>query len=468
MTALLSGDSVRAGATYDQILRGFVAPGHPLSERSVLPCLAPPYRMVFGSQEPDLWELETRRLPRSLQALRRRARAFAVEELQPLALAVDAMPHWPVGHQPPELERLLVTAGRAGWLSDMLPRPLGSGSPLVNRHPLPMTASLKVEELSRVCGGLMLLLSAHMLGQAPLILSADLGAIRRRLLPGIRSNLYGAPYLFAFAITEPGAGSDVEEGHGASLGRPGLVARRVPGGWRLDGRKVFISGGDVASGFTVFAALEGEGYESWTCFFVERGTPGFRPVRTELKMGMRASGAAEMEFVDAFVPDADVVGRLRGGWALNRQTLNLSRLPVAAMGVGLAQAACDVAVDYARRTVVGGRPLVDRQSVQLTLADLLAETSGIRAQVWQTAGTWSVRQSTSAMAKFHATDVAMRVIDRAMDLLGSDALLHGERLEKIWRDTRLTQIFEGTNQINRLAVIEDLQADLVPPMPRRQ
>jgi alkylation response protein AidB-like acyl-CoA dehydrogenase len=312
----------------------------------------------------------------------------------------------------------------------------------------------------------MLLLSAHMLGQVPLLLSADPLLIGRRLIPGVRRNLTGDPYLFAFAITEPDAGSDVEEGHGAALGHPGVVARRVTGGWLLNGRKVFISGGDIAQGFTLFAALDGEGYESWTCFFIERGSPGFRPVRTELKMGMRASGAAELELLDVFVPDADVVGKVRGGWSLNRQTLNISRIPVAAMAVGFAQAACDIAVDHVTRSD-GGRARIHDQSVQLAVADMITATSAIRAQVWAAASGWRLRQSTGAMAKFYATDTAMGVIEQGMDLLGPDALLHHNGLEKVWRDCRLTQIFEGTNQINRLAVIEDLQYGFLEPSTTR-
>ena len=436
---------------------GALPVGHPLSIRSVDAGLPKTLHAIFAESSATLWEAQTLRLPRGLQALRRRARTFARTQLTPLALEMDRLPHWPVGQTPPPLQRLLGTAGRGGWLSDILPKPIGSGSPMVARHPLPFAASLKVEEFARVDGGLMLLLSANMLGQAPLILSADPRIISRRLLPGIRRSMSGDPYLFAFAITEPGAGSDVEEGHGASLAKPGVIARRAPGGWVLNGRKVYISGGDIAQGYTVFAALEGEGFESWTCFFVERDAAGFGPVRTELKMGMRASGAAELEFVDVFVPDADVVGRVRGGWALNRQTLNLSRLPVAAMAVGFAQAACDIAMDYALRTTTGGRAIIGQQSVQLALADAIAATSSIRAQVWQSAGTWKVSQGVSAMNKFHATDTAMQVIDQCLDLLGPNGLLHGNSLEKVWRDARLTQIFEGTNQINRLALMEDIQ-----------
>ncbi|HPU14151.1 MAG TPA: acyl-CoA dehydrogenase family protein [Aeromicrobium sp.] len=443
-------------------LAGVLEPAHKLSARSVTAGLPAFTKLAFGGTAPipDTWEHETRSLPRSLQRHRRKARAFAETKLAPLALELDATPHWNVGEQPAALDQLLVEAGRAGWLSDLLPKPLGSSDLANARFPLPLASSIKIEEFSRVCGGQMLLLSANSLGQVPLLLSANPGLIKRRLVSGMKSCQSGDPYLYGYAITEPQAGSDVEDGYGAATAKPGLVARRGNGGWILNGSKVFTSGGDVARGFTVFASLEGEGYESWTCFFVEKGTPGFRPIRTELKMGMRASGAAELEFVDVFVPDADVVGKLRQGWSLNRQTLNLSRVPVAAMSVGFAQAACDILIDYVRHTSLGGRPLLDQQSAQLVVAEAIAQTSAIRAQLWRTSGSWRVHQSYAAMNKFHASDTAMSVIELAMDVLGPDSLLHQQRLEKVWRDCRLTQIFEGTNQINRLAVIEGLQAHL--------
>jgi butyryl-CoA dehydrogenase len=456
-----TSERLRGTDSVENTMDGVIARSSPLSSKAVTGRLPLLTRLMLRGRERTLWEIETSRLPWGLRRIRRRAKRFANRELAGIALEIDALPHWPVGNQPPELDRLLEHAGRAGWLSDLLPRPIGGGPLLAVRHPLPWAIAVKVEEFARADGGLMLLLSANMLGQVPLLLSARPRPVFQQLLPGIRASLRGDPYLFAFAITEPGAGSDVEDGFGAASGRPELVARPVEDGWVLNGRKVFTSGGDLSQGFTVFAALEGEGYASWTCFFVEKGTPGFTPVRTELKMGMRASAAAEMQFEDVFVPGTAVVGGLRRGWALNRQTLDLSRIPVAAMGVGFAQAACDIAIDYARRTRLAGHPLLHYQRVQLTIAQMITETSSIRGHLWSSARTWHTRQGVSAMNKFHATDTAMQVIEQAMDLLGPDALLHANRLEKVWRDCRLTQIFEGTNQINRIAVIEDQQHELL-------
>jgi alkylation response protein AidB-like acyl-CoA dehydrogenase len=357
---------------------------------------------------------------------------------------------------------MLREAGRQGWLSYFLPRPLGSMPWRALPYPPIWQCSLIVEEFSRACGGLMLLLSAHHLGAMPLLLSGNVRNILRHLGPVYRSCERGDPHLVAFAITEPGAGSDVEEGEGAARARPGVIATPTTGGWLLNGRKCFISGGDLARTATVFAALDGEGMESWTCFYVDCAAQGFKVARTELKMGMRASGAAELEFTDLFVPHDRVIGGLRRGWAINRATLNASRIPVAAMGVGFARAATETAIDFAKRYTLGGKALIHYQDVQLHLATMVAETRAIRSLVWQEArGAWQPRQLNASLCKFHATDRAQVVCEMAMDLLADHGGLHERKVEKIFRDVRLTRIFEGTNQINRLSLMEDWQDQLL-------
>jgi alkylation response protein AidB-like acyl-CoA dehydrogenase len=442
-------------------IAGHPGTGQALSARAAMAGLPALTRQLLRYQPESLWDVDTARLPRRLQAYRRRARDFAQGTLAPRALTVDVLPHLPAGEVHPQVLELVRIAALQGWLTDFTPWPLGSCAWLDFRHPLVLRTCLLVEEFSRACGGLMLLLCANMLGMAPVLLSGQPRLIWRTLRAARRANLRGEPHLFAFAITEPGAGSDAEDGHGAALGKPGVRAARARGGWLLNGEKLFISGGDLARQLTVFAALEGEGFESWTCFLVDSDAPGFERVRTELKMGMRASGAAQLRFKDVFVADRALVGGLRRGWALNRSTLNISRTPVGAMGVGFAQAAVDVAVAHACATRLGGRPLIDFQDVQQALAQMIADTSAARALVWQSASTWRPRQGAASIAKFHCTDTAINVIHQAMDLVGERAVLHRTRLEKIYRDARLTQIFEGTNQINRLSVIEDLQEELL-------
>ena len=419
-------------------------------------------RLLADYPVTDLWETDFARLPHALAKQRRRARNFAEQHLSPAADELDLSTHLPAGQCHPTAQRILCEAGKQGWLSYILPAPLGSMPWSTAVHPMIWQCSLVVEEFSRACGGLMLLLSAHHLGAMPLILSGRPSHLLRHLAPVYRSCERGEPHLIAFAITEPAAGSDVEDGHGAEVYRPGVVATPTHGGYLLNGRKCFISGGDLAKTATLFAALQGEGMDSWTCFYVDCGAPGYKVARTELKMGMRASGAAEIELTNVFVPNNRIIGGLRNGWALNRATLNASRIPVASQGVGFARAATEIAVEFARRYKVGGKALIHYQDVQLHLATMVAETRAMRSLVWQEAkAAWQPRQLHASLCKFHVTDRAQRVCEMAMDLLADHGGRHENKLDKIFRDVRLTRIFEGTNQINRLSMIEDWQAQLL-------
>jgi alkylation response protein AidB-like acyl-CoA dehydrogenase len=195
---------------------------------------------------------------------------------------------------------------------------------------------------------------------------------------------------------------------------------------------------------------------------VSRDMPGFRVARTELKMGMRASGAAELELDEVVVPDDHIIGGLRRGWALNRATLNASRIPVGAMGVGFARGALDAALAFACRARLSGKELVHYQEIQLMLAQMIADVTAARAMVWQAARDSLVpRQDVASLCKFQCTDIAVRVCETAMELMSNHGLARDLRAEKAFRDARLTQIFEGTNQINRLSVIEDRQEQLL-------
>lgn len=413
----------------------------------------------------DLWEMDTASLPAALGHLRRRVRQFAQAHMAPNVRLLDEAKHARPGALHPVARQLLIKAGHAGFMSNAVPAPLGSASLWDMRFSPAYRMAIQVEEMAAVCSGQMLLLSAHHLGLAPVLLSGDLKAMWRFIRPMHHDFMQGRPHLFAYAITEPTAGSDAEDGHGAHTNRPRVVAKAVPGGYRINGQKCYISGGDVARKVAVFAALEGEGFESWTCFMLDAGNPGMSARRTELKMGMRASSAAELTFEDAFVPEADVIGGLRKGWALNRATLNASRYPVAAMAVGIARRACELALNHALDTRLGGRPLISYQEVQLQLAQMVAETRTIRSLLWQQArDSQQARQSGACISKFMATDRAQAICEMGMALMAEHGTRTATGLEKLLRDIRLTRIFEGTNQINRLGLIEDMQAQLLARM----
>ena len=250
------------------------------------------------------------------------------------------------------------------------------------------------------------------------------------------------------------AGSDVQDTRGAARARLVTLARRAPGGFVLRGRKCFISGGDLAERFTVFAALEQEGIESWTCFLVERDREGFTIGRHEDKLGQRASAAVELIFEDVFVPADHVIGGLRSGWALSRATLDMSRGPVGAIALGIARGAVEAALDGARRTIVAGRPLLEHDDVALAFADMLMELQAARSLLWHTGRHPRPAAALSAIGKAFSAESAWRVCTRAMEVLGDAAVFREARVEKPLRDVRLNQIYEGTDQIARLALLE--------------
>ncbi|MDH5401672.1 MAG: acyl-CoA/acyl-ACP dehydrogenase [Candidatus Heimdallarchaeota archaeon] len=457
----LGQDATPFSPSSTPVITGFISSSHVLSPKVAFNSISRLTRWMIKYNSMDMWEYETKSLPKPLEKLRRKSRKFAETYLSPISMKLDVLPHPEPGELNEDLQNLLVIAGKSGFLTDLLPKPLGSVSLLAYRFSSALRFSLKVEEFSKSCGGLMLLLNAHHLGVAPILLSGDIKAIRKFMIPAYKENKKGKPHIFAYAITEPNGGSDVEEGHGAAQYKPGVIARKSKGGWILNGTKIFISGGGIAKSVTLFAALEDEGIESWTCFLIRNTMAGYRVARTELKMGMRVSDAAELVLENVFVPDDHVIGGLRKGWALNRAVLNLSRIPVGAMGVGFAQAATDIAIEFATSYKLNDIPLIHYQEIQLQISQMIAETSSIRSLIWNNARTWVPRQGNSAMSKFYCTDIALGVVEKAMSLLSNHAVLHDNRVEKVFRDTRLTQIFEGTNQINRLSMIEDFQEEFL-------
>ncbi len=418
--------------------------------------LKPLGRWLYEHSTEALWDRDTRTLPSDLQKRRRDYRRFAEQFIAPLALEVDRDP------ERADLRPLYIEAGRRGFLSETAPWPFGTmpWRSIFRRHIFHF--ALKAEEFCAACGGIGLALLFHDLGMAPLLLSGDLGVWRRWLWPICHANRRGKIRLVAYAITEPEAGSDVEESEGATCARFQTVARKVPGGYCIRGQKVFISGGGRCDAVVVFAVLEREDGQparvdrDFTAFIVERGRPGFRIGRRERKLGQRACDATQLFFDDVFVPESHRIGPERSGWALNRNVLNYSRAVVGAIALGIARGAVEVATRFARETRLGGRPLLAYPEVQLALAELWTITMAMRAMVWQSARYPRPVQGIAAATKALCADLGLYVANRAMELMGDYGYLPPYGVEKAMRDVRLNQIYEGTNQINLLAVIESL------------
>lgn len=410
--------------------------------------LGPLGRLLYQTEPDTIWDHDTATLSRPLRRLRRRYRDFAGQQLAPLALRADLDPG------AVDIHELFRRSARRGFQTEFMPPPFGTMQLSAVLPALLLPSALKAEEFCAADGGLGLSLLAHELGIAPLFISGDLRAYFRWLGRIYREIRAGEPALAAFAITEPGAGSDVEETAGAARARLSCFYERAPGGYRITGRKVFISDGAVARWITLFAAQRGRGVESWTCFLLDSGMEGFSVGRHERKMGQRAADASELILDGVFVPAERVIGAEGAGWALSRNVLNFSRPVVGAIALGIARGAFEQAVRFCNEARLGGKPLTSYQDVQLTLADMLLKLSAMRAMVWQATRYRLPFQAAGAAAKVFCSDMAWEVCNEALTLLGDHGVTHRHGVEKAARDARLTQIYEGTNQINRLAIFE--------------
>ena len=307
---------------------------------------------------------------------------------------------------------------------------------------------LAIEELSRGCSGVAISYAASALGASPLL---EYGSEeqKQKFLPDIASG----KKLAAFALTESAAGSDVS----AIM----TSAVREEGCYVLNGSKLFITNGGEAELYTVVAMTDkAKGPRGASAFVVEKGTPGFSFGKKEKKMGIRSSVTRELIFRNCKVPEQNLLGREGIGFIMAVRTVERGRLGVAAQAVGLAQGALEAAVAYARKRIQFGHPISSFQAVQHMLANMAMELEAARSLVYATAKTIdSGAKSFSeevAMAKVFATDVAMKVTTDAVQILGGVGYMRDYPVEKMMRDAKITQIYEGTNQVLRSAIALDL------------
>lgn len=307
---------------------------------------------------------------------------------------------------------------------------------------------IAVEELSRVCGGIALCLAATALGTFPLILFGS-EAQKKKYLP----NIAEGKRIVAFALTESNAGSDA--------GAIQTTARRDGDSYVLNGTKQWITNGGEAAVYTVIAMTDkARGSRGASAFIVEKGMPGFEFGKKENKMGIRASATRELVFQDCRVPAENLLGKEGQGFVVAMKTFDASRPGVAAQAVGIAQGALDEAVTYARQREQFGKPIISFQGIQFMLADMATQIEAARALVYAVAravdkGEKKIAKE-SAMAKLFASDVAMRVTVDAVQILGGYGYMKEYPVEKMMRDAKITQIYEGTNQIQRTIIASHL------------
>lgn len=305
-----------------------------------------------------------------------------------------------------------------------------------------------IEEIAKVCASSALILIAQADGMMPILIGGSKEQ-RERLLPGLAGGK-----LAAFAATEPQAGSDVLSMR--------TKAKPVANGYVLNGQKCFITNGSVADIISVYAYTRPEHKaRGLSCFVVEKGTKGLTYGKNENKMGMRGSINSELFFEDMFIPEENRIGEEGSGFANMMQALDGSRMFAAAQAVGLAQGAIQEAVSYARNRIQFGRPISELQAVQFMIADMVASTEAARLLTYQ-AATCLDRGDTEAiprlcsMAKFLASDTAMRVTTDAVQVMGGYGYMKDFPVERMMRDAKLIQIYTGTNQIMRLVAARSI------------
>ena len=300
---------------------------------------------------------------------------------------------------------------------------------------------IAVEELSKACLGVSTSYAANALGTYPILLFGS-GEQKKKYLPDIASG----KRLVAFGLTEANAGSDA-----AGIQ---TTAKLEGNEYVINGTKQWITNGGEAGIYTVIAVTDKtKGARGASAFIVEKGTPGFAFGKKEEKMGIRASATRELVFENCRIPKENIISKEGMGFIVTMKTLDNSRVGVGAQGVGVAQGAFDEALKFAKQRVQFGHPIVSFQAVQHMLADMAIEIEAARSLVYSVAryidsGAKDITKE-SAMAKVFATDIAMKVTTNAVQVMGGSGYMREYPVEKMMRDAKILQIYEGTNQIQR-------------------
>lgn len=305
--------------------------------------------------------------------------------------------------------------------------------------------AIAVEELSRVCASTGVTLSAHLsLGANPLFMFGTEEQKQRYLIPLAEGRTLGA-----FGLTESGAGSDA--------GGTRTTAVRDGDTWILNGSKNFITNGGDAETYIVLARSDknAEKHRGISAFIVEKGTPGFSFGKKERKMGIRSSPTMELVFDNCRIPASNLLGEEGQGFKIAMKTLDGGRIGIAAQALGIAQGAFEAATSYAKERKQFDQAIYNFQGVLFKLADMATEIEAARLLVYQAA--WRASNGLAygqqaAMAKMFASDVAMRVTTEAVQVFGGYGYTRDFPVERMMRDAKITQIYEGTNEIHRLVI----------------
>jgi alkylation response protein AidB-like acyl-CoA dehydrogenase len=302
-----------------------------------------------------------------------------------------------------------------------------------------------VEEVAKACASSALIIAVQELGALPILIGGS-DEQKQRFLPKLASG----EHVGAYALTEAGSGSD-------AAGSMRMRATKDGDAYVLDGTKIWITQGSIADIVTVFAVTDpAKGPNGISAFVVEKGTPGFSVGKLEKKMGIRGSPTVELVFEDCRVPAANMLGPEGDGFKIAMKVLDKSRPGIAAQALGIASGALDYATNYLKERVAFGKPLAQQQGLQFMLADMKTDVEAARLLLYEAARkcdegapditTWA------AMAKLRCGDVAMSVTTDAVQLLGGFGYSTEYPVERMMRDAKITQIYEGTQQIQRIVI----------------
>ena len=363
-------------------------------------------------------------------------RDFAENEVKPLAQEVDETERFP--------EETVAKMQRFGFLGINMPKEYGGQGCDT------LTYVMAVEELSKKCGTTGVIVSAHTsLGAEPIRKHGTPEQKEKFLRPLISGEKLGA-----FGLTEPNAGTDAQ----------GVQTKAVfdeeTKEWVLNGSKIFITNGKQADTYVIFAITDivekrGRAQKLFSAFIVEKGTPGFSFGTKEKKMGIRGSATYELIFEDCRIPEGNLLGVRGKGFAIAMQTLDGGRIGIAAQALGLAQGALDATIEFVKERKQFGRPIAAFQNTQFQIANMATKVEAARNMVYKAAIAKDTKKRFSveaAMAKLFAAEVAMEVTTKAVQLHGGYGYTREYDVERMMRDAKITEIYEGTSEVQRMVI----------------
>ena len=359
---------------------------------------------------------------------------FAENEVKPLAQEIDEEHRFP--------RETVEKMAKAGFLGIPIPKEYGG------QGCDPLTYAMCVEELSKVCGTTGVIVSAHTSLCMDPIQTYGTEEQKQKYLPDLASG----KKLGAFGLTEPGAGTDAQ----------GQQTKAVLDGdeWVLNGSKCFITNGKEADVYIVIAVTgkiekRGRMQKEISAFIVEKGTPGFTFGTKENKMGICASSTYELIFTDCRIPKDALLGQKGKGFGIAMHTLDGGRIGIAAQALGIAEGALETTIEYVKERKQFGRSIAQFQNTQFQLADMATKVQAAQMMVYRAAmakATQKVYSVEAAMAKLYAAEVAMEVTTKAVQLHGGYGYIKEYDVERMMRDAKITEIYEGTSEVQRMVI----------------